>query len=42
MIIELTATESDDPQFVEVVTQILIRAVNSYKPNEVYAVQIDN
>jgi hypothetical protein len=40
--IELKTTESDDPQFVEIVSQILNSAINCYKPNEVYAVNLDN
>jgi hypothetical protein len=40
--IELKAMESDDPQFIEMVSQILSGAINCYKPNDVYVVHLDN
>lgn len=40
--IELKATESDDPQFVRMVSQILNGEMNCYKPNEIYVVHLDN
>jgi hypothetical protein len=40
--IELKTTESDDPQFVEIVSQILNSAIDCYEPNEIYIVHLDN
>src|SRR5688500_18904807 len=40
--IELKATESDDPHFTVTVSQILSSALNCYKPEKVYVVHLDN
>ncbi len=40
--IELKAAESDDPQFVGMVSQIFNGAMDCYKPNEIYVVHLDN
>jgi hypothetical protein len=40
--IELKTAEPDDPQFIEIASQILNSAINCYEPNEVYVVHLDN
>ena len=40
--LELTPTENDDPEFVELVTRLLRGAAHCYQPTKIYVVQIDN
>jgi hypothetical protein len=40
--ISLNQTESDDPNFIELVSQIACGAIECYEPDHVYVIQIDN